>query len=246
MGTSKSYDGIKGNPNWSNLSRSITSACDSGRISSSNLNKIASNFTALIGGSNYGGRGRSKIGGQAGIKTAKKLVGFFSDVKSRGFELALSGIGFDYSDFSKPNDAINFLLEYCAGVASSLDETAAKEAERQLLEEICSDAKTFQELGANFEEKIEEFGLEELLIKYYAYYIYEHLSIDFYEKLVIEKGLNNTNNLYTQLKKFLVEKVKNVSLKRNLGKIDWAGEEGDTLVKNIFEDTLKAFENYES
>jgi len=246
MGTSKSYEGIKGNPNWSNLSRSITSACDTGRISSSNLNKIASNFTALLGGSSNGGRGKSKIGGQAGIKTAKKLVGVFNDIKSGGFERALGSIGFDYSDLTKPNDAINYLLEYCAGVASSLDETAAKEAERQLLEEIGGDAKTFQELGINFEEKIEEFGLEELLIKYYAYYIYEHLSIDFYEKLVIEKGMNSTNNLYTQLKSFLVAKVENISLKRNLSKIDWAGEEGDTIVKNIFEDTLKAFENYES
>lgn len=246
MGTSKSYDGIKGNPNWSNLSRSITSACDSGRISSSNLNNIAKNFTSLIGGSNYGGRGKSKIGGRAGIKTAKKLISFLNDVKSRGFENALSGIGFDYSEITRPNDAVNYLLEYCAGVASSLDETAAKEAERQLLEEIGGDAATFQELGTKFEEKIEEFGLEELLIKYYAYYIYEHLSIDFYEKLVIEKGQDNTNNLYIQLKNYLVEKVKNVSLNRDLSKIEWSGEEGDTLVKNIFEDTLKAFENYES
>jgi len=48
-----------------------------------------------------------------------------------------------------------------------------------------------------------------------------------------------------QLKKFLVEKVKNIARKRDLSKIDWTSKEGDELVKNIFEDTLKAFENYE-
>jgi hypothetical protein len=245
MGTSKSYDGINANPNWSHLSRSVTTACETGRLSNARLNNIASNFVRLLGGSGYGGSGRSKIGGNAGIKTAKKLGGFLHDVKSKGANSAFSSIGFDYSDSTRASDAINFLLEYCAGVASTLDESAAKEAERQLLEEIGGEAKTFQELEKNFEEKIEEYGIEELLVKYYAYYIYEHLSIDFYEKLVVEKGRISTNNLYTQLKYFLIERVKNVSLNRDLGKIDWAGEEGDVLVKNIFVDTLKAFENYE-
>lgn len=245
MGTSTSYNGIKGNPKWSKLSSSVTRACDTGSISTSNFKSIASNYVALLGGSTYGGRGRSKIGGQAGIRTAKKLGGFLNDVRSKGFKPALSNIGFVFSEDTKASDAINYLLEHCAGIAYSLDDTAAKEAERQLLEEIGSDAKTFQELEKNFEEKIEEYGIEELLIKFYAYYIYEHLSIDFYEKLIKEKGKRATTNFFTQLKNFLVERLKNESLKKDLKKINWAGEEGDKLVKNIFEDTLKAFENHE-
>jgi len=58
---------------------------------------------------------------------------------------------------------------------------AAKVAEKNLLEEIGSDAKTIEELGKNFEDKINEYGIEELLIRYYTNYLYEHLSIDFYE-----------------------------------------------------------------
>jgi ADP-ribose pyrophosphatase YjhB (NUDIX family) len=246
MGTSKSYEGANGNPNWSHLSGSVTRACDTGTISNNSLSNVASNFAKFLGGSSYGGRGRSKIGGRAGIRTAQRLGGFLGDVKSNGFRSALSGIGFDVTDTTKPNEAINYLLEYCAGVASSLDETAAKAAERQLLEEIGSEAKDFEELVRNFEQKIEEYGIEELLVKYFAYYIYEHLSIDFYEKLIEEKGEAATTNFYTQLRKYLVEKVKNISRNRDLSKIDWAGKEGDELVKNIFEDTLKAFENYES
>lgn len=246
MGTSKSYDGIKGNPNWSSLSGSVTRACDTGHISNDSLNNVTSNFVKLLRGSNYGGRGHSKIGGRAGIKTAQKLGGFLSDVKSKGFRFALSGIGFNITDTTKANDAINYLLEYCAGVAASLDETAAKAAERQLLEDIESEAKTFEDLEKNFEEKIEEYGIEELLIRFYAYYIYEHLSIDFYEKLIEDKGTTATTNFFTQLKNFLFERVKNVARGRDLSKIDWTGKEGDELVKNIFEDTLKEFENYES
>ena len=65
------------------------------------------------------------------------------------------------------------------------------------------------------------------------------------KKLIEEKGKAATSNFYSQLKKFLVEKVKNIARKRDLSKIDWEGNEGDELVKNIFEDTLKAFEDYE-
>jgi hypothetical protein len=245
MGTSKSFEGISGNPNWSKLSRSVTIACDSGKISNTSLNTVASNFSKLIGGSNYGGRGLSKIGGTAGIRTAQRTGRFLNNVKTAGLIPALSGIGFEVTSTTKPTDILFFVLEYCAGVAATLDETASKAAEKQLLEEIVSDAKTFEELEQNFRDKIEEYGIEELLIRFYAYYIYEHLSIDFYEKLIVNKGRRATTNFFKQLKNFLLERLKNVSRKRDLSKINWPGNEGEELVKNIFEDTLKEFENYE-
>jgi hypothetical protein len=245
MGTSKSYGGMKGKPNWSPLSSSVTSACDTGKIPDKKLNNIASNLVKLLGGSSSGGRGHSNIVGQAGIRTAQKLGGFLNNVQSNGFRYALSSTGFDFTD-KNAKDAINHLLEHCAGVVSSIDEVAAKKAEKDLLEEIGSDAKTIEDLEKNFNEKVNEYGIEELLIRYYTNYLYEHLSIDFNEKLIKEKGKQATDNFYTQLKNFLFEKVKNVSRHREISNINFATDEGDNLVKNIFEDTLKAFEGYES
>jgi hypothetical protein len=246
MGTSQSYSGFSKNPNWKPLSDSITRACDDGTIPSQKLGRVTNRFVNLLGGSKIGGRGGSKIGGKAGIRTAKNIGGFLGDVSSRGFSQALINSGFAYDGTQTPDDIINHLLEHCAGVAATIDDTAAKEAERQLLEEISSEAKDFQELEKNFQEKVEEYGIEELLIKYYAYYIYEHLSIDFYEKLIKDKGKSKCGNLYRQLKEFLFEKVKNISKNQDLSKIEWNTEEGDRIVKNIFEDTLKAFEGYEN
>lgn len=246
MGTSKAFSGISGNPNWTDLSRIVTISCDDGPISNKRLSKITGRFVNLIGGSKIGGRGRSKLGGKSGIHTARRLGKVLSDIKTIGFQKALENSGFVYDLNKTPNDVINHLLEYCSGVASTLDETAAKGAERQLLEEISTDAKTLIELEQYFKEKIEEIGIEEILIKYYAYYIYEHLSIDFYEKLIKAKGKSKCGNLYKQLKDFLFERVKNIAQERDISKIDWAGNEGDRMVKNIFEDTLKAFEGYEN
>jgi hypothetical protein len=245
MGTSKSYGGMKGKPNWAPLSSSVSKACNTGIISNNALNNISSNFVKLLGGSNLGGRGHSNVGGRAGIKTAQRLGGFLSNVQSDGFRTALSSTGFDFKD-KNADDAINHLLEHCAGVVSSIDESAAKKAEKELLEEISSNAKTIEELEKNFEEKVNEYGVEELLIRYYTNYLYEHLSIGFDEKLIKEKGKMATDNFYTQLKDFLFEKVKNVSRHRDISKVNFATKEGKDLVKNIFEDTLKAFEGYES
>jgi hypothetical protein len=138
------------------------------------------------------------------------------------------------------------LLGHCAGIVSTIDDAAAKAAEKVLLEEIGSDAKTIDDLEKNFDDKVNEFGIEELLIRYYTNYLYEYLSIDFDEKLIKEKGKQATDNFYTQLKDFLFEKVKNVSRHRDISKVNFADKAGNDLVKNIFEDTLKAFEGYES
>jgi hypothetical protein len=40
--------------------------------------------------------------------------------------------------------------------------------------------------------------------------------------------------------------MKNVSRNRDLSKVQWSGSDGNTLVKNIFEDTLIAFKDYEN
>ena len=76
MGTSKSYGGMQGKPNWSPLSGSVTRACDTGTISNNALSNVASNFVKLLGGSNSGGRGHSGVGGKAGIKLLKNWAVF--------------------------------------------------------------------------------------------------------------------------------------------------------------------------
>ncbi|GHU75797.1 hypothetical protein FACS189461_2580 [Spirochaetia bacterium] len=246
MGTSKSYGGLKGNPNWPKLSRTMTSACKAGPISKPHLNRIISNIPGIIGGSEYGGKGKSQIIGQSGIRTAQKLGSVLNEIKSKGFSSTVSGLGFRIDSNTTPSSVTNFLLEHCAGVASSLDDTAAKEAERKLLDEIGGEAKTFLDLEQNFKEVLDSYGIDELIIKFYAYYLNEHLSIGFYEKLVKDKGRENAGNLYSQLKDFLIEKLKNISIEKDLTKIDWSGSEGETLVTDIFQQTIGAFENNEN
>lgn len=249
MGTSKSYlASIKGQPQWGNLSRAVTTSCGSGTIASENLGNIVSRYVNVIGGSSLAGRGGSKIGGRAGIRTGKSLGGFLGAFAASGgnLEAALGQVGIGALDGRSVNDVIDQLVEHCTGPASTLDDVAAKTASQKLLEELAGDAQTIETFQSNLEAALSRESQEDILIRYFGYYIFEHLSIMFYEKLVSEKGKTECNNLFRHIRDYILERLKTVNRTNPLNGIDWAGGDADRLIKNIQEDVLKIFEGYES
>lgn len=244
MGTSKAYGGLKGNPTWGPLSGTITRAVNDGYPTRNSLGSVMSHAVAHLGGSYGASHGNSKTGGRSGVKTARLFGSFIGNIQNQGFLQALDLIsgGVDINDV---NQAINVILEHCAENAGILDEIAAKAAMRDLLEEIGAGAETIKNLGDGFEDAIKDYGAEELLVKYFGNYLYEHLCIDFYEKLIKEKGIRETDSFYRDLKDYIAEKTKTTSKRRDLRHVDWQSNYGHELMQEIFCDTLKAFENYE-
>lgn len=249
MGTSKSYSAsIKGQPQWGNLSNSVTSNCDGETVSASNLGNIISRYVGVIGGSSRAGRGNSKIAGRAGIRTAKNIGTFLGSFSSSGddIQFALKKLGLTDLDGLSLNDVINKLLEYCTGPSSTLDDVAAKAASQKILEELAGDSETIEEWQQQLVETLKNETLEDIIERYFGYYIFEHLSIMFYEKLIVDKGKSDCENLFRQIKDYIFEKIKNINGTNPLKNIDWGSDESDRLIKNIQEDVLKVFEGYES
>ena len=178
MGTSKAYGGLKGNPTWGPLSSTVTRAVNGGHPTNSSLGSVMSHTISHLGGSHRASSGGSSTGGRAGVRAARQLGSFIGNVQNYGFIQALDLIagGVEIED---ANQAINVILEHCAEQAGILDEIAAKAAIRDLLEEIGAGAETIEELGDGFDAAIKDFGAEELLVKYFGYYLYEHLCTDF-------------------------------------------------------------------
>lgn len=249
MGTSKSYlASIKGQPQWGTLSGSVTSNCSSGAVSSGNLETILSNYVGVIGGASIAGRGGSKIGGRAGIRTAKKIGGFLGGFIGTGGNVntALQNIGITGIDGKPLSDVINQLIEHCSGPSSTLDDVAAKTAAQKLLEELVANAENLEDFQNNLQETLSKESLEDILIRYFGYYIFEHLSIMFYEKLIVDKGKVECDNLFRQIRDFIFEKLKSINKKNPIQSIDWGSADADRIIKNIQEDVLKVFEGYES
>lgn len=252
MGTSKSYSAsIKGQPQWGKLSSSVTGSCGRGTVPSQNIGRILSRYVNVIGGSSRAGRGGAKVAGRAGIRTAKHLGGFLATFSASGGNLqnTLNKIGLaGLAGLSgKPlNEVINHLLEYCSGPSVSIDDVAAKAASQKILEDLAANAETIEQFETNLQESLNKESLEDILIRYFGYYIFEHLSVMFYEKLVVKKGKTDCNALFGQIRDFITEKLRNMNKSNPLNNIDWNGNEADRLTKNIQEDILEIFEYYES
>jgi len=248
MGTSKSYlASIKGQPQWGDLSKSVTSSCSSGSISSSKIGKIINRYVGVIGGASKAGSGQSKIGGRSSLRTANKLGGFLSNFISSGGNLVSTLQQTGLSDLSTKSVSyiINHLIEYCSGNASTIDDSAAKEAVKILLEELISDAQTLEEMQDKLKANLDSVSLEEIMIKYFGIYIHEHLSRMFYEKLIKDKGKSSCDNLFREIKNFIFVRLEQMNKKNPLKNIDWGGEQADILIKRIQQDVLTIFENYE-
>ncbi len=244
MGTSKAFGGPKGNPTWSSLSSTITKAVNDGHPAASSLTRVMSHFVSYLGGSLAASSGSSKTGGGAGLKTAQHLGSFLSDIQNHGFSAALYNIAGGES-INNADEAVNVIIERCAERAGSLDECAAKSAIRDLLRDVGIESSTLRGIEEVFNSAINQYGINELLVKYFGNYLYQHLCNDFYEKFIKEKGIRETDNFYKDLREFIIEKTKSISSHKDLKNIDWKSNAGKSLVQNIFNETLKAFENYE-
>ena len=248
MGTSKSYKAtVQGQPQWGDLSSSVTRSCDGGNVSSNSLSRILGNYVNVVGGANLSGRGRSKIAGRSGIKTAKKLGGFIGGFAASGGDLSqtLSQTGLTDLTGKSVEDVVNHLIEFCSGPASTIDDRAAKEASRKLLEEIASNANTIEELQENLQNTVDQETLEDLMIKYFGYYVLEHLSVMFYEHLVTKKGKSECSNLFRQIEAFIIDRLDEMNKTNALNNINWGSDDADRFIKNIQQDVLTVFENHE-
>jgi len=246
MGTSKSFSetGHSMIPNWSDLSNSLTRNTNGGIITISNKQNILSDYVAALGGASIGGRGGSKVGGRSSIKTAKRIGSFFNSFINSGYNLrdTLNSLGLTDLSGKTVSDVINHLIEYCSGIASTIDDKAAKEASKDLFNELAANTDAIEEFEYQLTAIFNEKTSEDLIIKYFGYYIFEHISIWFFEHLIKSKNEQDTNFLYGQLKDYIFENLNTLQRKNPLQNIDWSGEVADRLIKNIQQDVLNVFE----
>jgi hypothetical protein len=123
-----------------------------------------------------------------------------------------------------------------------IDDNAAKEATRLLLEELISEANDIDEIETLLNSVFAISTLEDIITKYFAYYINELLSKWFYENLIKNKNEADCINLFSQIRRFIEQRVLDMHKKNPLQNIDWGSEAADQMIKNIQQDVLTVFE----
>ena len=264
--TTRIIPGVTGKPNWGDLNKSVTyiaktvekekteqsstTAKDQQQITrehkkllerrAAHLKSTFSNLIKTGGGVKAVTSGKSRSIGKAGMRSSTKLAGFFSSVSSSGLQSALTDIGFGSLTGKKFQDIIDYLLIYCSDTNTGLDETAANKASCEALKEIAAecnnDLDAFEALS---KELVDGKGLSDLLCRFWGYYIFEHLSQRFQEKITQHRGEDVSAETFKIIRDDIIGQVKLLNEKRPVSKIDWKGKEGKEKIESIFESIIK-------
>lgn len=241
MGTSQSINSsVKGNPNWGKLGNSLSRVSSVVNISNKQSSNILRHFVNAIGGSQTAGTGRSSSFGNAGVRTANRLLSFINGVQALGLSSSLSEIGiYDLKDLSV-SDLINNLILHCTDGSANLDEAAAKSANDKLLQQLFDDVDDINDAEQQI-NSIDNEKKNELLVIFFSHYIVEFSSELFGERILNKENGNRERTFFqilNYIKNLLKEEVKN----RDLSTIRWENDDGTKLIKEIQTEILKVWE----
>lgn len=259
MGTTQRIiPGVTGEPNWPNISKGVTSIAKTVQKELQTLDpriqkklevrRKAHSFRIMCGLLRAGGgrtsisRGKSSTVGRAGLRTSKKLASFFGNVGSFGLREAFRLIGLEDINGKSIQQIVDYLILFCSDNSTGMDETAAAAASNQLFEEICSELETPEEFEAKLNEILSGDGLTNLLCHYFGYYLFEHLSQRFSEKISQMTGEPVCEQTFEEIKNDILGRIDLLNLYTPVQRVDWQGEEGKRLTESIFDKILYIYE----
>lgn len=273
MGTTQRIgSGVKNDPKWGALNSSATSIANAvsdlqaedkkqpkdeqealtqerrfqqlGQRRDVHAKNLFDRLISTAGGSNAVSSGSSSKIGKAGIRSSRKIAGFFSGVASGGLQSALNDIGFGSVEGKTVRDVTDYLIAYCSDTAVGMDETASNKAMNELLRKIEAEADgDMTKLEQAFSGYVDQNTLSELLCEFFGVYIYEYISERIEERLMQTKGEGVTRETFECIKKDIKGRVDRINLEKPLANIDWAGEEGYAQIEQIFQSIIKIEES---
>lgn len=264
MGTTQRMTpGVSGEPNWGDLKKSITSISKTVEKEKKNIDNIPQkdeakqykqiserrtahlkasyrNLVATGGGRSKISSGKSLSIGKAGIKSARRIISFFSGVAGNGLQKTLVDIGFGSLQGKTFQEVLDFLLVYCSESNEGMDETAANKASCEIMKDLANisgnDLDAFEKLVI---ESVDSNVLSDILCKFWGLYIFEHLSQRFKEKIQQEKGAEIAKETFKIIKDDILGQVKVINTQRPVTRIDWSDSTGKEEIERIFDSIIK-------
>ena len=241
MGTSTNYNAPT-SPQWSKLKGKVTRLTRQGTLGSTGIKGILQDFVTV----NYGVSRGARSGGGTGHRriaqnVARNIGQFFSSVADVGFREAFERAGLGSLEGKSVREIGYSLLDYLGGPSSTIDETDARQALSDLMDEILNDADSLEDVEEAMEMESHGEALEDLIQRFFGYYIYEQFCSVFYERLVDGIGHIQADKCVDEIRDYICAAVKDVISDKNVSKIDWSGTQGQQIVDKILQDTLEVF-----
>jgi hypothetical protein len=207
---------------------------------SEHVTAVLDRLVKIGGGSKNISSGKSSVIGKSGLKSSKKLAGFFYSVNNFGIEKALEQIGLSSLEGKTTNDIINYLIDHFSDETIGMDEAAAKSAIYEVMKELENQVdEEIDSLENLMKSYVDSTKLSEFLCVFFGKYIYEYLWQRFEEKLRQKKDTEVTRETFESIENEIKSRVLLLNSNRKLSKIDWSGNEGKQEIEKIFEAIIK-------
>ena len=217
MGTSKPYDAPS---SWSDLKGNITRAARAEVVKPHRARSLIRSLVEHNGGRNEMARGgRQSARGAAGSAApardvATRLGAFIADVGSLGFAEAAARLGLDDLSGKTISEILLGILDRLGGYSSTIDEADARQALSDIQEELFAEAADVEELEAILLDAAQ--NLENMLERFFGYYIFEQFSRVSFERLVQRVGDLKATSFLSQIREFIQSSLANRATEKDL------------------------------
>ncbi len=232
MGTSQGYDAPT-SPQWGNLKTQVTNDAKKGYSSLEKSYEVVKKFVKIKQSS---GSFRN-----AANNVAANIGGFLSLVNDTSFREALDEAGLKGLKGRSVLEITYSLADYLSESFNNIDEVDARNALSRLLNDLFQDAKTYEDLENVVKSNSTNDLIEEVLVNFFGYYIYEQFCRVFYERLVQRVGENKAESYLKSIDEYINSVLKHETSSLDLINIDWDGDEGKSITNKILEETLVVF-----
>ncbi|MYA72285.1 hypothetical protein F4009_13135 [Candidatus Poribacteria bacterium] len=241
MGTSTNYKAPT-SPQWKKLKGKVTRLTGQGSLSSTSRKEIVRDYVNVNYGSSRGTTNRGRAARRrAAQSVAQSIGGFFSSVASEGFQKAFEDAGLGSLEGKTVSEIAHSLLDHLGGPSNTLDEADARTALCDLMDEILNDADGPEDVEEVMEMRTHGVALDNLLRRFFGYYIYEQFCKDFYGQLVANIGNKEAAESIDEIRDYVCEALKEATGDQEISQIDWDGSQGQQIVEEILQETLEVF-----
>lgn len=241
MGTSTNYNAPT-SPQWRKLKGKVTRFAGQGSLTSTGIKEILRDFVNV----NYGSSPRtSGTGGAARRRTAQNVaqdIGrFFSSVASSDFRKAFEETVLESLEGKTLSEIAHLLLDYLGGPSGTLDKADVRTALCDLMDEILNEADTVEDVEEVMEIRSHGEALDNLIRRFFGYYIYEQFCRDLYGQLITNIGDEQAEEFVNEIRDYICEALRDVVGDQDISQVDWNGSQGQQIVEQILQETLEVF-----
>lgn len=240
MGTSADYSAP---PSWGDLKGAVTRAGHH-RLTPAKARKFLRDHISHNGGSSgiVSGRGQLGSGGTA-KQIARSFGGFVRQVADAGLAEALRQNGLQELIGRSAQETLLGMLSLCGGTDGSIDSVDARNAFSRTMDELCGDAVTAGDVEAVLGTLTDGIRMAELLISFFANYLYEQFCRVFFGQLIQKHGEQKAELFLSDIFDYIKSRLQNHSVGQGATGINWFGQDGERLSNQIMQDTLIVFES---